>query len=206
MYTFKYTAMNKIISLAGIAVALLALAACNKESDSIPVAGPEIGIRAMSAAPTKSAINGTAFPNAYDMHVSTYRNLGSNAGVDEEAANYFSGINFARDAGGTWKPSTPKYWPFDGTLDFLAVATAGYNTAENGIAPACTWGDESSNKAKKVVLTVPDNSSRFDDILFGAANAQAKNTAGVGMVFHHAEMPPNQLFLKFTNHSFQSLK
>ena len=73
----------------------------------------------------------------------------------------------------------------EGTLDFLAVASAGYNSAASGIAPTVVWG-ESDNAAKKAVLTVPDNSAKFDDLMYGAANGCSSGTAGSALVLRHA--------------------
>ena len=150
----------------------------------------EIGIRAMGQNDlTKSTISGTAFPQGYDMMVSAYRNLGTTqAGDEDDAANYFENIQFTHDdVVGNWKSKVEeRYWPLDGTLDFLAVASAGYKKGANGIAPSCVWGDDAGNVAKKVVLTVPDNSAKFDDLLYGASNAQSASAAGSSIAFRHA--------------------
>lgn len=182
--------MNKRFAFFGalsIALAGLVAIGCNKfDSVNLPEFSKEIGIRPMGGAATRSAINSTAFPQGYDMLVSAYRNVGDNAGEDV-SQNYFEGIQFAYDAVSTsWKSTKgPKYYPLDGTLDFLAVASAGYNTASNGIAPTAVWG-ESSNVAKKVVLTVPANNAKFDDLLYGASNAEGVSASGTGMTFKHA--------------------
>lgn len=175
--------MNRLIIATLTATALLALSACNKESDKGLSSETEIGLRAMSSA-TKSAINGTAFPDGYDMLVSAYFNTGAFAGGDTPK-NYFEGIHFAKN-GTAWKSTTePKYYPIDGTLDFLAIASAGLKDDEKGIVPTAAWG-ASSNVAKQVVVTVPDNSAKFDDLLYGAANAQGISTSGTGIAFQHA--------------------
>ena len=180
--------MKKFLYLAAAAAAFLSVASCNKDMSSVSVpAGnaTEIALRAGGAL-TKSAINGTAFPQGYDMVVSAYRNLGSVPGEDS-AQDYFEGIRFGYDAvSGNWKSEQgAKYYPLDGTLDFLAVASAGYNDAATGIAPSAVWG-ESSNVAKKVVLTVPDNSGKFDDLLYSSANAEGLSASGTAMTFRHA--------------------
>ena len=175
--------MNRLIIATLTATALLALSACNKESDKGLSSETEIGLRAMSSA-TKSAINGTAFPDGYDMLVSAYFNTGAFAGGDTPK-NYFEGIHFAQN-GTAWKSTTePKYYPIDGTLDFLAIASAGLKDADAGVVPTAAWG-ASSNVAKQVVVTVPDNSAKFDDLLYGAANAQGISTSGTGIAFQHA--------------------
>ncbi len=177
--------MKRLIIATLTATALLALSACNKEADKGIYSETEIGLRAMSSA-TKSAISGTQFPDGYDMLVSAYFNIGSFAAGDTPK-NYFEGIHFAKN-GTAWKSTTqPKYYPIDGTLDFLAIASAGLNTAGNGIVPTATWGaGDPSNVAKQVVVTVPDNSGKFDDLLYGAANAQGSSTSGTGIAFQHA--------------------
>ena len=175
--------MKRLIIATLTATALLALSACNKEADKGIYSETEIGLRAMSSA-TKSAINGTAFPEGYDMLVSAYFNIGSFAGGDTPK-NYFQGIHFTK-TGTAWKSTTePKYYPIDGTLDFLAIASAGLKDADAGVVPTAAWG-ASSNVAKQVVVTVPDNSAKFDDLLYGAANAQGSSTSGTGIAFQHA--------------------
>ena len=175
--------MKKIIYLSCLMA--LALTACSKSGsfeseESSDLLKTEIGVRPMGGTLTRSAISGTAFPQGYDMMVSTFHNAAT-------SADYFENVAFGYDAtSDAWKSkSGVKYFPLEGTLDFLAVASAGYNTASSGIVPTAVWG-ESENAAKKVVLTVPDNSGKFDDLLYGALNAQGPTSAGLPMVFRHA--------------------
>lgn len=172
------------------AVAVVAFASCQKETTVKTELAPinEIALRSVNGM-TKSAINGTTFPNGYDMLVSAYLNLDADHKGNDSAGNYFEGIHFAKGASDkVWRAATPKYWPLTGKLDFLAIACAGLNAEANGVnlASACTWGD-SNNAARKVVVAVPDNSAKFDDILFGAANAQVYVAAGNSIEFKHAE-------------------
>ncbi|MCR5708974.1 MAG: fimbrillin family protein [Bacteroidales bacterium] len=169
-----------IAALAG----LTCLAACNEVE---PVADPDaprqaIGIRTLASANTKSAVDGTVFPDGYDMKVSSYHNLGAHPGDGEVAADYFKNVTFTK-TGTVWKEN--KYWPLDGTLDFLCYATAGLKDPTAGIVPAAVWG-ASGNAAAKVVLNVPDNSAKFDDVLYGAANAQHFTASGNPVLFRHA--------------------
>lgn len=171
-----------------LSVATLGFAACSNddvvaENNALGQQSKEIAVTPLSQVNTRSAIDGVAFPHAYDMKVSAYYNASASGGT---SANYFEGIQFGYESANLWKSEQgPKYYPFEGTLDFLAVASAGYNVAEKGIAPTATWG-ESSNCAKKVVLTVPANNTKFDDLLYGAANAQSISTTGTPMTFYHA--------------------
>lgn len=181
--------MKKILYFVAAVLVMASLSSCNKESATnveFEAAPQEIALKAFTGVnnPTKSAIDGTTFPVGYDMLVSAYRNLDEAHKGDDKAADYFEGIHFKKDAtAGTWKEG--KYWPLTGTLDFLAIACAGLNTADNGIVPTCAWG-ESSNVAKKVVVTVPDNSAKFDDLLYGALNGQKYVSTGNAMSFNHA--------------------
>lgn len=189
---------KRLLSFAAVAAALLAAVSCSLDSISVlsdAVQPQEIGIRTLGSDPgTKSAIDGTAFPQGYDMMVSAFKNVGAHAGTDVPA-NYFEGIQFAYDGTSQrWKSTKgPKYWPLDGTLDFLAVASAGTHDSGNGTnlsaANICTWGDDNGNVAGKVAVHVTGPSGRdpFDDILYGAANAQGASTSGTGIAFHHAK-------------------
>ena len=169
-----------------VPVAALAMTACTSESNEFvgdSQQAREIAISPINQVATRSAKDGTTFPQAYDMMVSAYYNKSAVGGT---SADYFEDIQFGYDGTSKWKSEKgAKYYPLEGTLDFLAVASAGYNVAENGIAPTAVWG-ESSNCAKKVVLTVPANNTKFDDLLYGAANAQPLSATGTNMTFNHA--------------------
>ena len=133
---------------------------------------------------TKSPIDGTTFPDNYDLVVSAYRNLGSHAGSSDAAGNYFTSVIFSKHAS-HWSES--RFWPLDGSLDFLAYATTGLKDPNIGIVPTAVWGDEGGNVARKVVLTIPDNSALFDDILYGAVNHQVYAAGGTPLTLSHAE-------------------
>lgn len=169
-----------------MAAAVLTLASCQKNLHTVQAPDAqfqhEIALKSATGL-TKSASNGTSFPVGYDMLVSAYRNVDASVAGEDVAANYFKGIHFAKVAEKTvWKEG--KYWPLSGNLDFLCIASAGLNTAGNGIVPTCAW--DSDNVASEVVVTVPDNSVKFDDLLYGAANAQTYVAAGNPVVFKHA--------------------
>lgn len=180
---------TNFVICAAIAAASVVATACNKDlSDSLKGIDYQqypISLRAFSSVPTRSAVSGTSFPEGYDMLVSAYRTPDSEHKGGDVASNYFEGVHFTKDAsGGTWKEC--KYWPLTGTLDFLCVASAGLGSATNGIVPAATWGDADGNASGKVVLTVPDNSEKFDDLLYGALNGQSYVATGNPVIFNHA--------------------
>lgn len=181
--------MRKAFLFAAIAAPVL-LASCQKEFAVDPNSGGEgiheIAVRTVSGSSisTKSGVCGTVFPDGYDMVVSAYRNNDALVAPDDASANYFQGIKFSK-SDAVWHAATPKYWPLTGNLDLLAIAGSGLNTAANGVVPTFTWN--SDNVAGSVVATIPDNSAKFDDILFGGSNAQTYMASGNPIVFRHAE-------------------
>lgn len=175
------------IIIAALAAPLL-LVGCQKElivDSGLDKGIHEIAVRTVSGAPvTRSGVSGTTFPAGYDMIVSAYRNNDASIAPDDASANYFTGVKFSK-SDAVWHAATPKYWPLTGSLDFLAIAGSGLNTADNGVVPTFTWGED--NSASSVVAVIPDNSAKFDDILFGGSNAQTYMASGNPIVFHHAE-------------------
>lgn len=178
--------MKNFIFLSILASVSVMLPSCKKGSTAMdsPEAARSISLRPYNGVMYKSAVNGTKFPESYDLLVSAYRNPGQNAASEDAAGSYFTGIHFKK-SGSVWKEA--KYWPLDGTLDFLAIASAGLNTAANGIVPTVVWGEGTpSVNAGKAVVSVPDNSSKFDDLLYGALNGQSWLTDGNPLVMKHA--------------------
>ena len=92
--------MKKIIYLSCLMA--LALTACSKSGsfeseESSDLLKTEIGVRPMGGTLTRSAISGTAFPQGYDMMVSTYHN-------GTTPADYFENVAFGYDAtSDAWK-------------------------------------------------------------------------------------------------------
>jgi hypothetical protein len=167
------------------AATLVCLAACTQleHEASTEARNREIRFLALQRVNTKSPVNGSVFPDGYDLKVSSYRNLGLHAGDADRAGNYFTGVTFSKN-GSLWREA--KYWPLDGTLDFLAYSTTGLKDPNKGVVPTATWG-EAGNNARKVVLGIPDNSEFFDDILFGASNEQTFVANGNPLSLKHAE-------------------
>ena len=174
-----------------LAIAGLALVSCQKEKfiENSEAPANEITLKAATVS-TRSAINGTTFPDGYGMLVSAYRNSeeGTTAGEGDTSGDYFEGIKFTKGGSSStvWGGATPKYWPLNGKLDFLCIASAGIADNTKGVVPTCEWG-VGSNVAKQVVATVPDNKTMFDDILYGSANAETYDSEGNQVVFKHAE-------------------
>ena len=167
--------------LTGAILALATLSACQQLTPE-----PLQDIRFLTAqhAITKSPIDGTSFPDDYNLIVSAYRNLGSHASASDAAGNYFTSVTFTKHSS-HWAEA--RYWPLDGSLDFLAYASTGLKDPNHGIVPTAVWGDAWGNVAKKVVLNVPDNSVLFDDLLYGCVNNQVYAAGGTPLTLSHAE-------------------
>lgn len=186
--------MKKYFILSFVAVCL-ALVSCQKQrlAEGFGSQTNEIALKGATV-PTKSAIEGTVFPVGYSMLVSAYRNPAKTTdptvGYGDVASNYFENILFKNEGGVTWLPATTKYWPLNGTLDFLCIASAGLRNTATGVVPDCAWGDNigaaNNNVAKKVVATIPNNSGKFDDILYGSSNEQTFVASGTPIDFKHA--------------------
>lgn len=195
----------KRISILATITALVFLTGCKKDvtvqPDNPSGYQDEIAIRTIAGI-TKSAINSTSFPEGYDIMLSAYKNVGSHKGEDA-SANYFEGIRFTK-TGTTWKSTSgPKYYPIGGTLDFLAVASAGYKSSSSGIVPTITWG-KGGNVSKRAVLAVPDNSSKFDDLMYAYSNDSPSSTSGTAMSFKHSMAAI--VFLTKSNVAYNSTK
>lgn len=146
----------------------------------------EIVIKPVNVVSTRSGVSSSDFPSLYDISLSVYRNRDASLSEDV-SGDYFEGIQYSKDAtSGSWKSiSGPKYWPQNGRLDFLAIACAGLKDEDAGIVPEMEWGDN-SNVASKLVLTVQDNSEKFDDILYGCADNVDALSKDISIEFSHA--------------------
>jgi len=121
---------------------------------------------------TKAPVDGTVMPEGRTMVVSAYYNADRG-----ESGNYFTAAVFAKGLS-TWVASgTPRYWPLDGSLDFLMYSA-------DGISATPSWNDKVTSG---VTLTVPDNSSAQTDILHGRLDRQTRAFGGNPVVMRHAQ-------------------
>lgn len=176
-----------------ISVVALALGACSNDTTLEQAAQTtnqpaEIAISALSQKATRGtgAILDNVFLTTSDIEVAAY-----NAGVGEFFAHTTFGYNYAAGAGsGTnnkWGcKSGAIYWPFTAcTINFLAYA--------NLTSGSATWGT-SSNDASKVVLTMADNKTEQNDLMYAVGQGSVVQTGNaltipddVDMVFKHAQ-------------------
>lgn len=178
------------------AVAVLALAACNKESGPVAytngdnaLVNNEIAVNT-AAQKTKGYITGTTFfdtaiaelhgetpaTTAREMKLSAYLTPQTGA-----ADNYFTDFTFAKGADGNWHHTPAVYWPIGGKLDFLA-----YSSQVPFEAKDITWDEK--NATESLVLSVLDNHTQ-DDIVFASAydKQSADGASPVAMEFQHTQ-------------------
>lgn len=159
--------------LSYIAFALLALVAAPScaEDDDVRTRH-DILLSPQAEASTKAPIDGTAMPAGRTMVVSAYYNAERG-----ESGNYFTGVGFSK-ATSTWTAAgTPRYWPFDGTLDFLMYS-------HDGLSVTPVWEDKVT---AGVTLAVADNGTIQTDILHGRLGRQARASGGNPVVMRHAQ-------------------
>jgi len=167
--------MKKYLTIA--AAGLVLLCSCSKqETPSIEDHSRDLirittGIDASMT--TKSAITSGTFPTSRSMYVAAYHSSSSQ--------NHFTSTLFSYSSGG-W--TADKSWPLSGNLDFLAYSPGASSVTD------VTWG--SPDVTASVQMSMPDNSSTQEDILFGCAASQAPGT-DVAIDFKHP-----QAYLVFT--------
>lgn len=192
--------MKKIILPAA---AILALAACNKETDqgSVSNGGNAIENREIAvntaAQKTRGYITGATFfdtaiaelhgtgeghPETTPREMKLSAFLTPQSGV---AGNYFVDFTFTQaageDADGNWHHNPAVYWPVDGQLDFLA-----YSSQTPFDAKDVTWNEK--NASESVILNVLEDRTQ-DDIVFADAydKKSTDGTAPVSMKFQHTQ-------------------
>ena len=156
----------------------LSLAACTQQltPQRIDGLGHELSIQPVSAVTKAGPIDGTVFPNNYNMVVSAYYNAAEGA-----SGNYFSGITFSRNAStGRWDEA--KYWPMSGTLNLLAYSAN--DGTSNVVSAAPVY---SAKNTDGVTLTVTDNRTAQVDILHSQVEEKVWEATGVPMQFKHAQ-------------------
>lgn len=176
-------------SLFILATAAIALASCNNdvkiaENKTLGNNPQEIAVfplaekSARMQAPAKAPVQGNVFPTETSMQVAAY-----DAGAGR---TFFAAKEFAKSSTlATWVSTPATYWPLSPTtINFLAYA--------NLTAGSAAWD---SDAAKEVVLTMGDNSTTQNDLMFaigtGTVVQNPDNTlafpTSVPMVFKHAQ-------------------
>jgi len=145
--------------------------------------GPEheIGVRPVSGLATKASSNGPINVNTFDqgrtIFLSAYFN---DVNGTNHSQVYFTDIPFtyysSKWAGGTSGTPNPKYWPHQGTMDFIALSKEGLS------------GTVTTTPSSQIVYVMPDNSSIQDDVMMAYAGGQncAAHEA-VPLAFKHAQ-------------------
>ena len=139
------------------------------------VSQDEITLAPATQPVTRAAITGTDMPVDFHIWLSTYL---SDETVAANNHNYFTDVEYAKD-GSEWKSATPYYWPLQGTLDFLGIAT------DPGLGITCTWN--AARNASRVDVDVPDTYASQTEVLYAASYPLAGVHASVPMSYYHSQ-------------------
>ena len=154
------------------AVTIAALASCTKSEVVYNQEQQEIGFRQFTGAMTKADPSTTALPTGTSMGVFSYLNGTQTA--------YFENAKFVNKSGTTkWGGEDPRYWPLQGTLDFVLYA------------PHQASGATYTPSTKVLNVTIADNSTAQTDYLYGKdfyvnTAKPATPSNGVPVVLKHA--------------------
>ena len=148
---------------------------CSGHDKVSTVSRQEITVSPTTQPVTRAAISGTDMPDGFHIWLSTYLS-------DETEAvnnrNYFTDVEYAKDVS-VWKSATPHYWPLQGTLDFLGIAT------DPALGISCTWN--ASRNTSRVDVDVPDTYASQTEVLYAASYPLAGVHASVPMSYYHSQ-------------------
>ncbi len=148
---------------------------CSGKDELCPVESEEITLSPSTEQTTRAAITGTVMPDGFHIWLSTYL---SDETVAANNRNYFTNVEYAKD-GSEWKSATPHYWPLQGVLDFLGIAT------DPALGITCTWN--ASKNTSQVDVDVPDTYASQTEVLYAASYPLAGNHASVPMSYRHSQ-------------------
>jgi len=163
-------------------VAALAFCACSSdevvsENNAANQQPKEISFSPLAKPNTRAAVLDGTFPTSSNIQVAAY-----DAG---NGKNYFDAANFVYSTSTLWHGESAKYWPLSpATINFLGYANLTGETA--------AWA--SSGNAAGVTLTMADNSSAQNDLMYAVGQGKVTQTGNalkipdaVDMVFKHAQ-------------------
>ncbi len=155
-------------------IAVLPLLSCERLSLETPVR-QDLSFVA-SAPEVKSTYIPSTTLGTLPLYISaTYRK-------DGVAQPFLSNRSFSRGGDDRYHASPLVYWPFDGTLDFLAYA--GTNAALSGSGnPSIAWEARPSDGA---AITFTNTKTADVDLVWATANGQSPQAAPVALAFSHA--------------------
>lgn len=148
---------------------------CSGKDELCPVASDEITLSPATEQTTRAAITGTDMPDGFHIWLSTYLSDETEAANNR---NYFTDVEYAKDVS-VWKSATSHYWPLQGTLDFLGIAT------DPALGISCTWN--ASRNTSRVDVDVPDTYASQTEVLYAASYPLAGVHASVPMSFYHSQ-------------------
>ena len=167
----KVTAYIKLILIG----CCLWAVSCSGKDELCPVESEEITLSPSTEQTTRAAITGTDMPDGFHIWLSTYLSDETEAANNR---NYFTDVEYAKDVS-VWKSATSHYWPLQGTLDFLGIAT------DPALGISCTWN--ASRNTSRVDVDVPDTYASQTEVLYAASYPLAGVHTSVPMSFYHSQ-------------------
>lgn len=170
------TMKTKAYIKAVIAVWALWAVSCSKTELCPDVPQDEITLEpAAEAMLSKAVITGTSMPDGFHIWLSTYL-------TDEKEPtnerNYFTDIEYAK-SGAVWRSTPAHYWPMQGVLDFLGIAT------DPALGATFSWN--STRNTSQVDVNVPDTYDNQTEVLYAASYPLDGVHVSVPMSFRHSQ-------------------
>ena len=132
---------------------------------------------APTEADSRTVATTAQMPEGYTLYTSAYYTSTEAPGAD---GNYFSGIPFTLTEG-VWEASTPYFWPLNGLLQFLTIATDATAIPLDG---RMVWAARRYTDGVRVQVPEHDGGS---ELLYAITQPIDCNADIVPMTFRHAE-------------------
>ena len=178
----------KITSAVVLAVAACSLLSASCSKDTTGTARRPIVLNATVGGATKAPVITADTFHDYTIWLSAYLNDTANR---ENTGDYFTGEPFHYTPDG-WKAGEEKFWPFSGTMGFLAISA---DADLLDIESVSSWGEERNTDG--VLIRVPEGKGNDTEILY-ARSTMSSHANAVGLNFYHTQM---LLRFSFTTHA-----
>lgn len=183
MHTLKET-----ISVFTLLAGAVLIASCSKGTSIQEESRRPIVLTATVGGATKAPVITADTFHDYTIWLSAYLDDTANR---ENTGDYFTGEPFNYTPEG-WKSAEEKFWPFSGTMDFLAISA---DADLLDVGAISTWGEE--RNADGVLIRVPEGKGNDTEILY-ARSTMSSHANAVGLNFYHTQM---LLRFSFTTHA-----
>lgn len=180
--------MSSIFRFSFLFLVVLETVSCTRDFVIDPY-GPHTRPMDLSAAVSKERLSNldvtrsgpvedSVLPDDYTVHLSSFFNSETDASASDV---YFTDKSFKK-SGSVWKPEPVVFWPFGGSLNFLAVACidGDYDVSSN-----VEWSEGDCTKG--AVLSVSDGSCLSSEILFGRGASVGSGDTSINLKLWHSQ-------------------